>query len=131
MGEEGRINWKTNTNKSDSFVYSADLQKILLLPRLPAHKEALFTRGLVTFNFTVALAGMEPKKKKSAKNQAGETTPTEERDSTNCSSRGKRAQTVPMEEKESEQTAPIEGGATSQNAPREKTVTSHTDKTDV
>ena len=67
--EEGKINWKPNTTKSDPLVYSADLQKILLLPRLPEHKEAIFTRRLVTFNFTVAYAGMEPEKKKSDKEE--------------------------------------------------------------
>ena len=38
-------------------VYSADLEKVIMLPRLPGNKTAVFTRRIVLFNETFAPAG--------------------------------------------------------------------------
>ena len=44
-------------SSSDTKYMSVDLQKVILLPRFPGYKVAIFTPGLITFNQTFAPLG--------------------------------------------------------------------------
>ena len=43
-------------------VYTLDMQKVILLPRIDQYKECAFTRRLVCFNLTLVPAGSITKK---------------------------------------------------------------------
>ena len=47
---------KRRLTKGDS-VYNVDLEKVIMLPRLPGNKTAVFTRRIILFNETFAPAG--------------------------------------------------------------------------
>jgi len=52
-----RAHYRADGEANDKLVYTLDLQKIMLLPRLEQFKEAIFCRRLVTFHETLAPAG--------------------------------------------------------------------------
>ena len=56
----GRKLYREDAKRSTSGgvpAYSADLQKVIMLPRLPGNKTAVFTRRIILFNETFAPAG--------------------------------------------------------------------------
>lgn len=59
QNEEARNEYKKDAKleNSETVIVSVDLQKVLLLPRMPGVKSCAFTPRLVTFNYTVASLG--------------------------------------------------------------------------
>ena len=51
----------------DTVVRSADLQKVIMLPRMPGNKTAMFTRRMVAFHGTFASVGDKSKNKNKRK----------------------------------------------------------------
>ena len=52
---------KTATSDKSTVFFSVDLQKVVLLPRLPGYKKCIFTSRLITFNMTFAPIGVQGK----------------------------------------------------------------------
>lgn len=53
----GRNLYREDAKKTDQLVYAADLEKVIMLPRLPGNKTAIFTRRIIVFNETFAPVG--------------------------------------------------------------------------
>ena len=58
---ESRQIKKTATSDKSTVFFSADLQKVVLLLRLPGYKKCIFTSRLITFNMTFAPIGVQGK----------------------------------------------------------------------
>ena len=54
--------------QSGTSVRSVDLQKVIMLPRMPGNKTAVFTKRIVAFHETFAAVGVREKKKKKKNN---------------------------------------------------------------
>ena len=51
---EARVEYGNDTAREDKLIMSADLQKVIMLPRMDQFKKAIFTRRLTVFNETFA-----------------------------------------------------------------------------
>lgn len=61
-----RIHYQADSSQelpADSRVISADLQKVIMLPRMPGNKTSIFTKRIVAFHETFATVGMKQKGK--------------------------------------------------------------------
>ena len=52
-----RALYKKDTKRIEEPVYAVDLEKVIMLPRMPGNKTAVFTRRIILFNETFAPAG--------------------------------------------------------------------------
>ena len=48
---------KVNQNSEDAYIFSMDMQKVIMLPHMPGLKTALFTRRILMINQTIAPLG--------------------------------------------------------------------------
>jgi hypothetical protein len=62
-GREKYRNYSENIFNSNTLCVSADLQKVIMLPRLEMFKRSIFTQGIIAFNESFEPLGKKPKTK--------------------------------------------------------------------
>ena len=64
--DSARRHYQVDSGKDwpdDLSVHSADLQKVVMLPRMPGNKKAIFTKCVVAFHETFATVDTQPKRR--------------------------------------------------------------------
>ena len=64
---ESRLHYRSDAERDlpeDTSIRSVDMQKVIMLPRMPSVKSAVFTRRIVAYHETFASVGKKQDKKK-------------------------------------------------------------------